>query len=155
MVLLVALPPATTYCSAPEPLADMWRNDLSGLAMTIMLYIAGEPDLVRIVYPGAKPPKESTRRRDPERFHDLAEPTIHAAGKAFARAIEHWEIEHRGDPGLNMGRTVRPHLRRAHSHLYWTGEGRTQPRVRFLLPISIKGGKLVEEPEEPTKTTVR
>jgi hypothetical protein len=140
---------------APEPLAAMWRNDLSGLALTILLYIAGEPDLVRIVHPGARPPKESIRRRDPERFRDLAEPTIHAAGKAFARAIEHWEIEHRGDPGLNTGRTVRPHLRRAHSHLYWTGEGRQQPRVRFLLPISVRGGRLVEEPTRPREINVR
>jgi len=29
------------------------------------------------------------------------------------------------------------------------------PRVRFLLPISVRGGKLVEEPERPTETTVR
>jgi len=38
-------------------------------------------------------------------------------------------------------------MRRAHSHLYWTGAGRAVPRVRFLLPISVKGGRLVEEPE--------
>jgi hypothetical protein len=40
-------------------------------------------------------------------------------------------------------------LWRAHSHLFWTGAGRAVPRVRFLLPISVKGGALVEEPEAP------
>ncbi len=45
-------------------------------------------------------------------------------------------------------------MRRAHSHLYWTGKGRELPRVRFLLPISVKGGKLIEEPEHPSETVV-
>ena len=78
--------------------------------------------------------------RDPERFRDLREPTHYAVGKEFSRAIERWEIGHRGAPGVETGRTVRPHIRNAHSRLYWTGPGRTQPRVRFLLPISVKGG---------------
>jgi hypothetical protein len=46
-------------------------------------------------------------------------------------------------------------MRRAHSHLYWTGEGRQQPWVLFLLPISVKGGRLVEEPAHPVETKVR
>jgi hypothetical protein len=139
----------------PSQIANLWRNDLSGLALTILLYITGDPDLVRIVHPGAKPLKAKIARSDPERFRDLAEPTIHATGKAFARAIEYWEIEHRGDEGLVTGKTVRPHMRRAHSHLYWTGEGRKQPRVRFLLPISVRGGRIVEEPEQPQVSPVR
>jgi hypothetical protein len=64
-------------------------------------------------------------------------------------------IEHRNDPALATGKTVRPHMRRAHSHLYWTGNGREIPRVRFLLPISVTGGKLIEEPERPIETKVR
>jgi hypothetical protein len=51
--------------------------------------------------------------------------------------------------------SVRPHMRRAHSHLYWTGAGRKQPRVKFLLPISVRGGALVEEPEESQVTLMR
>jgi len=46
-------------------------------------------------------------------------------------------------------------MRRAHSHLYWTGAGRAVPKVRFLLPISVKGGAVVEEPEAPVKGEVR
>jgi hypothetical protein len=74
---------------------------------------------------------------------------------ALACAIEHWEIEHRRDEGVTTGRTVRPHMRRAHPHLYWTGEGRTQPRVRFLLPVSVHGGKLVKKPEHPREIKMR
>jgi hypothetical protein len=121
----------------------------------MLLYLTGEPDLVRIVHTGEKPLKAKIARTDPERYRDLAAPSIQAVGKAFARAIERWEIEHRGDDGVITGRTVRPHMRRAHSHLYWTGEGRKQPRVRFLLPISVKGEALVEEPEGTRMATVR
>jgi hypothetical protein len=133
----------------------VWRNELAGLTLTLLLYLAGEPDLVRSVHPGAKPLKAKIARTDPERYRDLAEPTIQAVGKSFARAIERWEIEHASDESVNTGRTMRPHMRRAHSHLYWTGEGRKQPRVRFLLPISIRGWRIVEEPHEPQVSAVR
>ena len=103
---------ATTH-GAPKRIANVWRNDLSGLALTILLYIAGEPDLVRLAHPGAKPLKAKIARTDPDRYRDLSEPTVHAVGKAFVRAIEHWEIEHRGDEGVTTGRIVRPHMRRA------------------------------------------
>jgi len=140
---------------APAWTAEAWRGELAGLALTILLYLAGEPDLVRIIHPGARPLKPKLERSDPERYRDLREPALHAAGKAFARAIERWELEHRADEGAATGRTLRPHMRRAHSHLYWTGAGRRQPRVRFLLPISVKGGRLYEELEQPTAIKVR
>lgn len=38
-------------------------------------------------------------------------------------------------------RSVRPHIRRLHLHLYWTGPGRTIPVIRTLLPIAVRGGK--------------
>ena len=33
--------------------------------------------------------------------------------------------------------TYRPHMRRAHWHLYWTGQGRTIPRVKWISPIFV------------------
>jgi hypothetical protein len=132
------------------------QNPLSAFALTILLYLAGEPDVVRIAHPGEKPLiKPTVKKRDPERYKDLREPVIHAVGKSFTHAIERWEIEHPRESGDPTGRTMRPHLRRAHAHLYWTGQGRQTPRLRFLLPISVKGGKLVEEPDSPRVTAVR
>jgi len=139
----------------PDATAEVWRNTMAGLALTVLLYLAGEPDVVRIVHPGEKPIKESLRRRDPERWKDLDEPNQYAVGKEFTRAIERWEIEHGCDAGDPTGRSLRPHMRRSHSHLYWTGAGRAIPRVRFLLPISVKGGRLVEEPERPVEAKMR
>jgi hypothetical protein len=135
---------------------NLWHDNRSALALSVLLYLAGEPDIVRIVHPGQRPTvKPELARKDPERFRDLCEPTVNRVGASFTRAIERWEIEHRNDPALATGKTVRPHMRRAHSHLYWTGNGREIPRVRFLLPISVTGGKLIEEPERPIETKVR
>jgi hypothetical protein len=132
------------------------QNPLSALVLTVLLYLAGEPDLVRTVHPGEKPLiKAAIQKRDPERYKDLRDPVIQAVGKSFTHAIERWEIEHPKESGDPTGRTVRPHTRRAHTHLYWTGEGRSTPRVRFLLPISVRAGKLIEEPESPRLTQIR
>ncbi len=43
--------------------AQMWRNSMAGLAPTMLLYLGGEPDVVKVVHPGAKPIKESIHRR--------------------------------------------------------------------------------------------
>ena len=120
-----------------------FQSDLAGLALTVLLYHGGEPALVRPVHPGAKPAHESRmHRRDPERWRDLRAPTLYAVGTAFRATIERWEIEQRDQAALPVSRTVCPHVRRAHAHPYWTGRGRTAPRVRFLLSIPIKGGPM-------------
>jgi hypothetical protein len=100
--------------------AELWRNSMAGLALTVLLYLGGEPDIVRIVHPGARPAvKSKLERRDPERLQDLNEPAHYAVGKEFTRANERWEIEYDGrDAAAEMGRTLRPHMRRAHSHRY-------------------------------------
>ena len=44
------------------------------------------------------------------------------------------------------GASKRPHMRRAHWHLYWSGEGRKVPRVKWISPIFVHG----EGHEPPT-----
>jgi len=129
--------------------AELWRNRIGGLALTVLLYLAGEPDIVGIVHPGEKPNKESLRRRDPERWRDLAESNQYAVGKDFTRAIERWEVEHGRDASVEMGRTIRPHMRALIRICTGTRAGQEVPLVRFLLPVSVKGGAAVEEPEAP------
>jgi hypothetical protein len=147
---------AAARSGSPEGLvAQRFTNPTAGLALTLLLYLGGEPDIVREVHPGERPMRDAVRRRDPERWADLHYPVQYSVGSQFRRAIERWEIEHAREPGDPTGRHVRPHLRRAHSHLYWTGKGRKLPRVRFLLPISVRGGRLIEEPEHPSETRVR
>ena len=39
--------------------------------------------------------------------------------------------------GTGTGRTVRPHIRRAHWHHYWTGPGRKSLEVRWIQPTLV------------------
>jgi hypothetical protein len=135
---------------------DALRSDLAGLVLTLLLYLGGEPDLVRLVHPGTKPDRDARmQRRDPERWKDLRTPTLFAVGTAYRAAVERWEVEQTRARGEPTGRTVRPHVRRAHAHLYWTGEGRRVPRVRFLLAIPVKGTPVPAEAARPSETTLR
>ncbi len=64
---------------------------MAGLALTVLLYLGGEPKAVRIVHPAERPAaKSKLERRGPERLRDLREPTHYAVGKEFSRAIERW-----------------------------------------------------------------
>jgi hypothetical protein len=42
-------------------------------------------------------------------------------------------------------RSPRPHMRSAHAHLYWTGEARGVPVVKYLPPIPVKGGTTMDD----------
>ncbi len=94
----------------PDETAAVWTNTMAGLVLTVLLYLGGEPDVIKLVHPGTRPAKESIRRRDPDRFRDRRDPSHYAVGKEFSRAIERWEIEHGQDAG--MARTIRSNMRR-------------------------------------------
>ena len=95
---------AERHGAPPGEAETVWRNELASLTLSILLYLGGEPDLVRIVHPGENPLKAKIARTDPERYRDLAE---------------------------------------------------KQPRVKFLLPISVGGAAVVEEPEETEVALIR
>lgn len=78
-------------------------------------------------------------------------PRMIAVGYDVGAGLRAWR---RGRPADHeptaTGRHVRPHVRRAHPHLYWTGEGRKTPRVHWLWPIRINAaapiGKTTVQP---------
>jgi hypothetical protein len=49
-------------------------------------------------------------------------------------------------PSAPTGVPRKPHIRRAHWHLFWAGKGRTEPRVHWLPPIPVN----VAQGQEPT-----
>ena len=134
-----------------------FRSDLTRMAVILLLYLSGEPDVVKTVHPGAKPHRDARiRRKDPERWADIREPTVWDVGIEYREALERWEIERAREMATHSSdRSVRPHMRRAHAHLYWTGPGRTEPRVRFLLPIAVKGKQVEEEAATPIIQSIR
>ena len=63
-------------------------------------------------------------------------------GAALRKAAADEKVTIAGDGTRN----VRPHMRRAHWCLYWTGKGRKIPRVKWLQPVFVNG----EGQETPT-----
>lgn len=84
---------------------------MAGLAPTVLLYPAGEPDVMRIVHPGARPAVKSKLERAATRTasRTCATQATTQSARNSAALIEHREIEHGQDAG--MARTIRSHMR--------------------------------------------
>jgi len=72
------------------------------------------------------------------------ESTIHAVGRRVGRAIGAAKVRYVGEGGTEGDRTVRPHVRAAHWHHYWTGP-RSEPEkrelvLRWVMPTFVNGG---------------
>lgn len=132
---------------------EQHRQKMSGLINTL-LYAAGNDDIVEIVgheYPSI-PKKIIRRNSDDKTFaNDTRNPQEYSVGIRFGRAIKHYvEIQDISESSGETGRKVRPHVRRAHPHLYWTGKKREVPIVKYLPPIPVRGGKQKDEAEAVT-----
>lgn len=116
------------------------------------LYLAStEPDLTGVV---RKPQffkrishGASIITTDPPRAANVI-----GVGYRYGAAVRTWKQQEREtrEGGAPTGTTVAPHIRRAHYHLYWTGKGRKEPRVKWIAPVLV-GAKDVEA----IATTVR
>lgn len=125
----------------------MWSGTgIVNLATNALLYILGNDDIVEQVEYVERPKRRAKGPLSPkeQRAVDLAEPRVLTAGVRYAAAIERHtrEVMERmaqeadGEPT----RSITPHMRTAHAHLYWTGVGRTIPVVKYLPPIPVLGG---------------
>jgi len=159
-------PPETEALDRALDAAWSSTAPLARLAVNAILYILGDEDVVRHAAEsrGGREAGVSVRRpRTPEEHRrlDLAPVARWSVGVRYAQAITRYLRDEATVPvgstdGTAQARAVRPHLRAAHAHLYWTGPGRTTPRVRFLPPITVKGGPAPDaDPGESTLRIVR
>lgn len=124
--------------------------------LSVLMYINGNDDLLEVAQPDVPKALNKSKRRRLGKAGSEAPPRQpirqFQVGKRFASVIQRWEEEERAKPE-GIGHAIRPHLRAAHAHLYWTGKGKTIPRVKFLPPIAVKGW---EPPEaQPLNRLVR
>ena len=62
-------------------------------------------------------------------------------GGRFAAAYRIWhKAQTESDAGNHAG--PRPHLRQGHWHLYWTGKGRTTPKMNFVHPCLVNADEV-------------
>jgi hypothetical protein len=106
------------------------------LAINLLLYVcSSEPDMKTIqsaVLRGRKKNANARRRANTS----IVDVGFHV-GPALWRAERERQEPHRDE---HTGRLVRPHIRRAHWHTYWTGP-RTAPQLpelRWLHPIIVR-----------------
>ncbi len=129
-----------------EDFARLARGHLERMA-ALVLYLCSEgPDLESLEgrTPG-KPVAKVVKGR--ERLFAPNLEITYRVGFNLARALELGDGT--GDGGHRE--SVRPHVRRAHAHLYWTGEGRKTPSLRWVMPTLVG----VKPDEELGAVTVR
>ena len=143
------------------------------LVINVLLYLANQDDVVtdsigRQPWRAVPAPLGGGRKRKggpmlterQQRDQDLAPPQHFEVGTGYTQDLTRYLRNHEpptgdnadaGAPAATKGsgtRSVRPHLRAPHWHLYWTGVGRTKPRLVFVPPVYV-GGAHHEVPEAP------
>lgn len=116
----------------------MAHSDSEGMAhaiaplISVVLYVCSQnADWER---EGEKPQRAGAKEVRRAAHPQKAGANTWVLGRRLGAALRRAEEDAAGPP---TGRTVRPHVRRGHWHLYWTGKGRQIPVVRYLPPTVV------------------
>lgn len=143
-----------TVHSSPKRFADIddvvIQADRSQMARCIRIavsacyYLASKnAEIKEVRIPKSERPVfHSSHGGKPKQIAVKAYQVGYTLGKSFEQQLEAQSTASRQTTGPTGGYTVRPHVRRAHWHHYWTGEGRTTLEVRWIEPMLVlPGGK--------------
>lgn len=121
------------HANAPENFGHFGEcYDIVRKHVNLVLYLcSNEPDIKR------SSPIPRVRGAD-NRQKIAAYPDKIDVGTYIGAAIRTARAESRAN-GVPSGSSTqkRPHVRRAHWHLYWTGEGRATPSVKWIMPVFV------------------
>jgi len=120
-----------------EGLDSKVRTQISTVCISLLLYLCQEqPDITDTKQPGSIPSRPQPKRvKGGGRFFPADRVRVWSVGKETGKTIRQaWQ----GGDGEN----VRPHLRRAHWHGYWTGPltGERTFVYKWLPPIPVGAG---------------
>lgn len=128
------------------------------LVVNTFLYLQGDPDVVKTIHPGMRPPKkvkQAPNREKLARKLDMAEPNVQRIGERFTAAVKLYEIER---AKLQADHTTKgtkcPHLRAPHPHIYRLGPDRLDVVVKFLGWIGVKGAEVPQSLREAFSATI-
>lgn len=91
-------------------------------------------------------PQQPRRPVGKKRGQNDTPPTVYPVGYRIGAALRKHRSGERSEPGEPTGRTVAPHIRRAHFHTFRAGVGRTERRVKWLAPIPVNIEKGIDLP---------
>jgi len=124
-----------------------YGNILSQL-LSLALYLSQEaPDLGGVA---PRPPAPLVRVKEGKKVFPPGEPLVLPTGWRWGKALRLAQERKEREPSAPTGRRVAPHVRRAHWHLYWTGEGSrkdpslAKPLLRWV-PATLVNRDLLEE----------
>ena len=99
----------------------------------------------------ALPPERRRKRNSGEG----TPPRVHPVGYRIGAALRSHRAKQASGSGQDTGRTVAPHIRRAHFHTFRAGPGRSERRVKWLPPIPVKMDGVEGDVDMPTVHKVR
>jgi hypothetical protein len=131
-----------------RPLLEREYGAVLGQALSLALYLCQEaPDLGGVA---PRPPAPLVRVKGGKKVFPPGEPLVIPTGWRWGKALRLARERREKEPSAPTGRRVAPHVRRAHWHLYWTGEGarkdptRAKPLLRWV-PATLVNRDLLEE----------
>jgi hypothetical protein len=120
--------PDSALGATPE-LVGAWTREILRICLPVLLYAcSSEPDRRS---EASLPMKRKAKRKAPQ------PPRLYQLGYRVGPALLAPLRGSQGHSGGTSGRTVVPHMRRAHWHTYRVGPGRQDSYVRWLPPISV------------------
>lgn len=119
--------------------------------INLLLYLAGEDDIVERAGHYPAPFHRHQRALEGTDYEEELdeEPTEADVGVRMQRALRQYKTKRERPESGGEGSKKAPHIRRPHPHLYWTGEGREIPKIKYLGPTPVN----MDEEEEPEPTT--
>ena len=97
-------------------------------------YLASEnPDIRQIKTPKAKRPKNASGKRLNYRRWEVG----YREGASIEKMLQQSEPAEPTGKSHKVLYKMRPHVRRAHWHHYWTGRGRQKLVVKWIAPILV------------------
>jgi hypothetical protein len=131
-----------------RPLLEREYGTILGQLLSLAIYLCQEaPDLGGVV---PRPPAPLVRVKGGKKVFPPQEPLVLPTGWRWGKVLRLARERREREPSAPTGRRVAPHVRRAHWHLYWTGEGsrkdptRAKPLLRWV-PAVLVNRDLLEE----------
>lgn len=119
------------------------RQVLTSLINATLYLCQEEPDLSGAPRPRPPRPSRMARLRKPDK------PRVIEVGWRWGAGLRAYQARQEKDSGNTpTGRTVQPHVRRAHWHLYWTGKGsrkdssKAVPQLRWIGAVLVGGDEI-------------
>lgn len=121
----------------PTDLPELMAKQLYGIVSLVLYVCSDEPEIDDERQPGEYPQRPQAKRtKQGWRLFPAEKPRIWSVGSKTGEALRQSGIY---EPD---GRTVRPHLRRAHWHGFWTGPRDSERKFIYKwLPPTVVGSK--------------